>query len=111
MPSTRIATSSQDEGEVSSNLIDCTRKGQNGKCSVTWIPTWLSKKYPKHSGIVLFCVASEVSELREKQSKDPEQSQIFDELSSIFYADSNEPYGKRDNLREFGVKKADEDVY
>ena len=59
-----------------------------------------------------FCAASEVSELRENQSKDPEQSPITGELSSKINADSNEQYGKRDNIRIFGVKEeADKDVY
>ena len=59
-----------------------------------------------------FCAASEVSELREKQSQDSEQSPITGKFSSLFNADSNEQYGRRDNIRIFGVKKeADEDVY
>ena len=52
-----------------------------------------------------FCAASEVSELHEKQSKDPEQSPITGELWSLFNADSNEQYGRRDNVRILGVKK------
>ena len=44
------------------------------------------------------CAASEVSERRENQCRDPEQSPITDELSSLFNADSNEQYGRRDNI-------------
>ena len=59
-----------------------------------------------------FCAASLVSELREKQSKDPEQYPFTGKLSSLFNADSNEQYGRRDNGRIFGLKEeADEDVY
>ena len=59
-----------------------------------------------------FCAASKVSELREKQSQDSEQFPITDKLSSLFNADSNEQYGRRDNVRIFGVKQeANEDVY
>ena len=59
-----------------------------------------------------FCATSEVSELREKQSQDSEQSPITGKLSSLFNADSIEQYGRRDNVRIFGVKEeADEDVY
>ena len=43
MPSTRMASSSQDEDEGSSHLIESTGKGQNGKSCVAWI----QKKYPK----------------------------------------------------------------
>ena len=72
IPSTRIALSSQDENEGSSHLIECTGKRQNGKGCVAWIPTRLPKK-PKgemnHPFLCDFCAASEVSELREKQSK------------------------------------------
>ena len=59
-----------------------------------------------------FCAASEVLELREKQSQDGEKSPITGKLSSLFNADSNKQYGRRDNVRKFGVKEeADEDVY
>ena len=59
-----------------------------------------------------FCAASEVSELCEKQSKEPEQSPITGEFFSLLNADSNEQYGRRDDVRIFGVKEeADEDVY
>ena len=59
-----------------------------------------------------FCAASEVSELCEKQSDDPEESHITGELSSLMNADSNEQYARRNNVRLFGVtKEVDEDVY
>ena len=78
MPSTRLASSSQDEDEGASQLIECTGRGQNGKVCVALIPTWLTKKIPKRfmnrRFLGSFCAASEVSELREKQSQDPEQS-------------------------------------
>ena len=47
-----------------------------------------------------------------EQSKDPEQSPITDELSSLFKDDSNEQYGRRDTDRRLGVKEeAKKDVY
>ena len=49
-----------------------------------------------------FCAASEVSDLCEKQSQD---SPITGKLSSLFKADSNEQYGRRENVRIFGVKE------
>ena len=83
MPSTRMASSSQDADEGSSHLIECTGKGQNGKGCVAWIPTWLPKKIPKgfmnRPFLCGFCAASEASELREKQSQDSEQSSITGE--------------------------------
>ena len=48
---------------------------------------------------------------REKQSQDSEQSPITGKLSILFNADSNEQSGRPDNVRIFGVKEADEDVY
>ena len=108
MPSTRMASSSQEEDEGSSHLIECTGKGQNGKGSVSWIPTWLPIKIPKGFMNRLFCVAS-VQLLRsrssEKQSQDSEQSPNTGKFSSLFNVDSNEQYGRRDNVRIFGVKK------
>ena len=59
-----------------------------------------------------FCAASEVSELHEKQPQESEQSPITGKLSSLFNADSNEHYRRRDNIRIFVVKEeADDDVY
>ena len=65
---------------------------------------------------LLLCGVSATSDkpkLRGKQSEDPEQSPFTGELSSLFNADSNEQYGRRDNVRVFGVKEqaADEYVY
>ena len=47
-----------------------------------------------------------------EQSKDPEQSPMTDELSSLFKDDSNEQYGRRDNVSILGVKEeANKNVY
>ena len=90
------------------------RAGRKGLCGVD--PYLAPKKIPKgfmnRPFLCGFCAASEVLELREKQSQDSEQSPITSKLSSLFNADSNEQYGRRDNIRIFGVKEeADEDVY
>ena len=108
MPSTRMASFSQNEGLVSSHVIECRGKWQNGKGCVTWIPIWLAKKpkgFMNRPFLCGFCAASEGSELREKQSQDPEQSPITGEFSILFNGDCNEQYGRRDNVRNFGVKK------
>ena len=65
----------------SSHLIECTGKKQNGEGYVAWIPTWLPKKYPNDSLIVLFCVAS-VQPLRfwsfvRSNPKTPSNSQLL----------------------------------
>ena len=71
-----------------------------------------TQRIRKSSFFVWFCAASEVSELREKQSQHSEQSPITGKLSSLFNADSNEQYGRRDNVRTFGLKEEDdENVY
>ena len=116
MPNTRLGSSNQEDDEGSSHLIECTGKGQNGQGCVAWVPTWLPKRIPKgflnRPFLCGFCAASEVSQLCEKQSQVPEKSSISVELSSLFNADSNEQYGRRDNVRIFGVKEeTNEDVY
>ena len=59
-----------------------------------------------------FCSASDVSELREKQPQDPDQSLTTGGLSSLFTADYNEQCGRRENVRIFWVKEeAEKDVY
>ena len=56
-------------------------------------------------------MASEISELSEKQSQDPEHSPITGEFSSLFNIDSNEQHGRRDTVKVFEAKEADEDVH
>ena len=59
-----------------------------------------------------FCAAAEVADLQSKLAKITEKPQISGELSSLFNADSNQQYGRRDNVRIFGVEEApNEDVY
>ena len=87
---------------------------RKGLCGVDplLVPRKIPKGFMNRPFLCGFCAASEVSELREKQSKDPEQSLITGELSSLFNADSKGQYGRRDNARIFGVEKeADEVVY
>ena len=110
-----MASSSQDEDEGLSHLIECTGKGQNGKGCVAWI-LFSSQKIPKRfmnpSFLRGFCTVSEVSELREKQSQDPEQSPITGDFSSLLNSDSNLQCWTEDNIRKLGVKDdADKDVY
>ena len=56
-------------------------------------------------------MASEISELREKQSQDPEHFPLTGEFFSRFNVDSNEQHAGRVTVRRFGAKEADEDVY
>ena len=72
------------------------------------------KKLRRVSSTVPFCVAfvQQRSKLQSKHSKVIEQSQITGQLSSIFKVDSNEQYGRKDNVRIFGVQKEEnENVY
>ena len=115
MPTTRTGSQSDEEG--STHLIECTGKGPDkGKGCQSWVPTWLPKKI--HRGFMDrpflcgFCAAAEVADLQSKLAKIAEKSQISGELSSLFNADSNQQYGRRDNVRIFGVEGApNEDVY
>ena len=115
MPTTRTGSQSDEEG--STHLIECTGKGPDkGKGCQSWVPTWLPKKI--HKGFMdrpflcVFCAAAEVADLQSKLAKITEKPQISGELSSLFNADSNQQYGRRDNVRIFGVEEApNEDVY
>ena len=115
MPTTRTGSQSDEEG--STHLIECTGKGPDKwKGCQSWVPTWLPKKI--HKGFMDrpflcgFCAAAEVADLQSKLAKIAEKPQISGELSSLFNADSNQQYGRRDNVRIFGVEEAPyEDVY
>ena len=62
--------------------------------------------------VFCFSAASAISELLEKQSKDPEQSPTTGKLCSLFNTHSNKQYRRRDNVKIFGVKEeADGEVY
>ena len=104
MPTTRTGSQSDEEG--STHLIECTGKGPDkGKGCQSWVPTWLPKKILKgfmdRPFLCGFCAAAEVADLQSKLAKITEKPQI-----------SGEQYGRRDNVRIFGVEEApNEDVY
>ena len=68
------------------------RAERKGLCGVDpcLAPKTTPKVFPNRPFPCGFCAVSEVSELRDKQYEDPEQSPITDE----FNADSNEQYGR-----------------
>ena len=59
-----------------------------------------------------FCAAAEVAVLQSKLAKIAEKPQISGELSRLSNADSNQQYGRRNNVRIFGEEEVpNEDVY
>ena len=122
------SVSGKEKGEEGSvHLIECNGPGL-GKGCVAWVSTWLPEKLPKgfmnRKFLCGFCAAAEIEKLKEETV---EQVKSVDEvkvklannvdqnksgLASLFSADTVEQYGRRDNIRIFGVKENnDEDIY
>ena len=120
-----VSEKEKEKGAV--HLIECNGPGLVKGC-VAWVSTWLPEKLPKgfmnRKFLCGFCAAAEIEKLKEETV---EQVKSVDEvkvklannveqtksgLASLFSSDAVEQYGRRDNIRIFGVKeKADEDIY
>ena len=127
MPRQDSVSEKEKDEEGAVHLIECNGPGL-GKGCVAWVSTWLPKKLPKNfmkrKFLCGFCAAAEIEKLKEETV---EQVKSVDEvkvklannveqtksgLASLFSSDAVEQYGRRDNIRIFGIKEnADEDIY
>ena len=79
------------------------------KDCLAWTSTWLPKQIPRKfmdcTFLCGFCAASVFEECKTSPSSNNA------DITSLFCADLNERYGRRDNIRIFGVEENyDEDV-
>ena len=98
------------------HLIECNGDGVNGKGCVAWTSIWLPKKLPRGFNerrfLCGYCAADEVEQMKEKLAKSQQTSQPDQVLGSVLSSDAIEQYGRRDNIRIFGVADVqDEDPY
>ena len=111
MPSARNpSTSSINQGkkeEGSNHLIECTGPGVDGNGCVIWTNVWVPTQIPKNffarPFLCGFCAFEELNKASRCTTED---------LAPIIEADSIEQYGRRENVRIFGVQEEPgEDVY
>ena len=96
------------------HLIECSGPGQDGKgcvaCVPVWLPTRLPKNFTERPFLCGYCAFTEVEKLRKEAHGDSKVQET--RLSNLFLSDANEQYGRRENVRIFGVEEqTGEDVY
>ena len=115
---TQTKTSVSDEvfiDEAGKNhLIECSGSGQDGNGCVAWLPVWLPtrlpKKFTERPFLCGYCAFTEVKKLGKEVHGDSKVQET--RLSILFLSDANEQYGRRENVRTFGVEEqTGEDVY
>ena len=103
--STSTNPAKKDEG--SNHLVECTGPGSDGSGCVigtnNWVPMLIPKNFFSRPFLCGFCA---VEELKKNQCS------AAGDLSPVIEADSIEQYGRRENVRIFGVvEEPGEDVF
>ena len=115
---TQTKTSVSDEvftdEDGKNHLIEGSGPGQDGKRCVTWIPVWLPTRLPKNFTerpfLCGYCAFTQVEKLRKEAHGDSKVEETGP--SNLFLSDANEQYGRRENVRKFGVEEqTGEDLY
>ena len=100
--------------DCKNHLIECNWPGQDGNGCVAWVPVWLPTRLPENFTerpfLCGYCAFTEVEKLRKEAHGDSKVQET--RLSNLFLLDGNEQYGRRENVRLFGVEEqTGEDVY
>ena len=103
---------SEEDGK--NHLIECSGPGQDGNGCEAWVPVWLRTRLPKNFTerpfLCGYCAFTEVKKLRKQAHGDSNVQET--RLANLFLSDANERYGRRENIRIFGVEEqTGEDVY
>lgn len=113
MPPKPKGSVSEETGETGlTHLFGCTGSSPDGSPCPAWVPTWLPKRVPRgfmeRPFLCGFCAAAEVAALKSAPAVNDESNKLF----SLLQTDANEQYGRRDNIRVFGLEESpDEDPY
>ena len=96
------------------HLIECSGPGQDGNGCVAWVQVWLPTRLPKNFTerpfVCGYCAFTEFEKLWKKAHGDSKVQET--RLSNLFLSDANEQYGRRENVRLFGVEEqTGQDVY
>ena len=93
----------KDDG--SNHLVECIGPEMDGNGCIIWTNVWVPTLIPKNFARPFLGGFCDVEELQQKTS-------TVDDRSPIIEADSTEQYGRRENVRIFGVEEEpDEDVF
>ena len=115
---TQTKTSVSDEvftdEDGKNHLIECSGPGQDGNGCVAWVPVWLPTRLPKNFAerpfLCGYCAFTEVEKLRKEAHGYSKGEKT--RLSNLFLSDANEQYGRREEVRIFGVEdQTGEDFY
>ena len=115
---TQTKTSVSDEvftdKDGKNHLIECSGPGHDGNGYVAWVPVWLPTRLPKNFTewpfLCGYCAFTEVEKLRKETHGDSKVQETL--LSTLFLPDASARYGRRENVRIFGVEEqTGEDVY
>ena len=114
MPPKRTGSTSDADDDGMTHLFGCTGTAPDGSPCPAWVPTWLPKRVPRgfmeRPILCGFCAAAQVAQLKATtfDAKPDDTSKLF----SLLQSDANEQYGRRDNIRIFGLDEAkDENPY
>ena len=107
---TQTETSISDEvftdKDGKNHLIECSEPGQDGNGCVAWVTVWLPTRVPKNFTerpfLFGYCAFTEVEKLRKEAHGDSKVQET--RLSNLFLSDAKEQYGRRENVRRFGVE-------
>ena len=111
---TNVSDEVLTDEDCKKHLIVCSGPGQDGNGCVAWVPVWLPTRLPKNFTeqpfLCGYCAFTEVEKLRKKTHGHSKVQET--RLSHFFSSDENEQYGRRKNVRIFGVEEqTGEDVY
>ena len=100
----------ENNNDGSKHLNQFTGTGSNGNDFVAWTTTWWLERIPKSFMDRLFKISFCTASGFEGCKTSPPSNNA--DITKFFCADSNEQYGRHDNISFFGVEeKKDEDVY
>ena len=115
---TQTKTSVSDEvftdEDGKNHSIECSGPGQDGSGCVAWVPVWLSTRLPKNFTerpfLCGYFAFTEIEKLRKSAHGVSKVQQT--RLTNLFLSCANEQYGRRENVRLFGLEdQTGEDVY
>ena len=101
-------TENESNNDGSKHLKQCTGNGPVGKDCVAWTSIKLSKRIRRvFMNLPFVCGFCAASGLEECKTFPPSN---YTDFASLFCADSNEQYGRRDNIRICGVREINYEV-
>ena len=96
------------EDDGNNHIVECTGPGMDGNGRIIWTNVWVPTLFSNNffSGRPFLCGFCAIQELQKMRTS------TVDDRSPIIQAESIEKYGRKENVRIFGVEEqSDEDVF